>query len=303
VITFLEKVQAPTSETDKVTIIIPTYNRLGTLTKTVESIIKQKYEAYEIIVVDDGSTDGTVEEMKKYGGLRVLSTQGRKGPSHARNLAISKSKGSYLWFLDSDVILPDEGMLERMITAFHNSERTGSLGGEIVPAEGKTGQAYGRKILWDGHNKRVKAYENAKMVECDYLATCNCLTKKEFAYKLKGFDERFVFGAEDMDFGARLKQLGLKNYVWHDSSVLHYHSKTGRYEDETVRYQYTRVQFAKKHFNGVRLVMIFLFDLIKFIGFYGQLPIKVVLMKFKSLPLKKQNFLGGWYLVKPYFTI
>ncbi len=288
---------------NKISFIIPTYNRLNSLTKTVDSIIKQTHKTYEIIIVDDGSTDGTVKKIQQYADIRILKTQGRRGPSYARNLAILQSKGHYLWFLDSDVILPDENIVSRTLAMFQSNKKIGSLGGEIVPLEGNVDRAYGRKLLWDGRNKRIEAYKNTTLIECDYLATCNCLTKKEYTEKLKGFDEQFVFGAEDMDFGTRLQHLGLNNYVWHGASVLHYHSQTGRYEDETIRYHHTRVQFIKKHFSRLRFGLVFTVDIFRFITFNIQLLPKLIFMKLKNLPVKKQNILGGWYRVKPYFVI
>ena len=116
------------------------------------------------------------------------------------------------------------------------------------------------------------------MKECDYLATCNCFTKKNFAAELNGFDEQFVFGAEDMDFGFRLNQLRLKNYIDFNTAVNHFHEKSGRYENETNHYQKTRIQFVKKHYGTIHLILIFLVDLFNFTKFYTLLPFKLIIM-------------------------
>jgi glycosyltransferase involved in cell wall biosynthesis len=87
----------------KVSVIIPTYNRLFMLKEAVDSVLAQGFEDMELIVVDDGSTDGTAEEMKEYGGrVRLLQHAGTKGVSAARNKGVLYARGKYIAFLDSD---------------------------------------------------------------------------------------------------------------------------------------------------------------------------------------------------------
>ena len=96
--------------------IIPTFNRRQLLERAVDSVLAQTRPADEIIVIDDGSTDGTeVLVKKKYPGITYLS-QTNHGVSHARNQGIIKAKGNWLAFLDSDdVWLP--GKLEKQLNA------------------------------------------------------------------------------------------------------------------------------------------------------------------------------------------
>lgn len=87
----------------KVSAIIPTYNRLPMLKKAVDSVLNQDFEDFELIVVDDGSTDGTGEAMKQFGGrVKLIQHSENKGVSAARNEGILHSKGKYIAFLDSD---------------------------------------------------------------------------------------------------------------------------------------------------------------------------------------------------------
>ena len=87
----------------KVSAIIPTFNRLPMLKEAVDSILAQDFEDLELIVVDDGSTDGTSEEIKKYGGrVKLLQQPQNRGVSAARNRGILQARGKYLAFLDSD---------------------------------------------------------------------------------------------------------------------------------------------------------------------------------------------------------
>lgn len=87
----------------KVSVIIPTYNRLPMLKEAVQSVLVQDFEDFELIVVDDGSTDGTSEEMKRYGGrINVIEHTGNRGVSAARNRGILNARGKFIAFLDSD---------------------------------------------------------------------------------------------------------------------------------------------------------------------------------------------------------
>ncbi len=87
----------------KVSVIIPTHNRLPMLKEAVDSVLCQDFEDFELIVVDDGSTDGTGPEIKQYGGrVKLLQHPQNKGVSAARNTGILHAKGKYIAFLDSD---------------------------------------------------------------------------------------------------------------------------------------------------------------------------------------------------------
>ena len=83
-------------------VIVPTYNRADMLRAAVDSVLAQDMRDFELVVVDDGSTDGTLELLAGYGGaLRVLQTR-RRGPGGARNAGAKAAHGEFLCFLDSD---------------------------------------------------------------------------------------------------------------------------------------------------------------------------------------------------------
>lgn len=84
-----------------VSVIIPTYNRWPVLKRAVESVLNQSFKDFELIVVDDGSTDETAGELKENSHLQYFF-QENKGVSAARNLGVKKSQGKYISFLDSD---------------------------------------------------------------------------------------------------------------------------------------------------------------------------------------------------------
>lgn len=92
----------------KVSVIIPVFNAGRYLRETIDSLLKQTHPAYEIITVDDGSTDDSVAILRSYGDRVCLICQSNQGPAAARNAGIAISQGEYLAFQDADdVALPD----------------------------------------------------------------------------------------------------------------------------------------------------------------------------------------------------
>jgi glycosyltransferase involved in cell wall biosynthesis len=81
---------------------MPVYNRQNYVGRSIDSVMNQSYSAVELIVIDDGSTDGTLEILRSYGSSIRLLTQQHGGPYVARNLGLSCAKGRYIAFIDSD---------------------------------------------------------------------------------------------------------------------------------------------------------------------------------------------------------
>lgn len=107
-----------------VSVILPTYNRRSLLPRAIQSVLGQTHHALELIIVDDGSTDGTDELVKQYSAgderLRYLLMPKRGGPAAARNAGIRAARGSWIAFQDSD----DEWLatkLERQLEAVNSN--------------------------------------------------------------------------------------------------------------------------------------------------------------------------------------
>lgn len=85
-----------------VSVIIPAFNRAHSVVRSIESVFEQTYRPLELIVVDDGSTDGIVDHLSPYGDRILLVSQPNSGPSSARNTGVAHAKGEIIAFLDSD---------------------------------------------------------------------------------------------------------------------------------------------------------------------------------------------------------
>jgi len=92
---------------NSVSVIIPAYNAQRTIGAALESVGQQSLRAFEVLVVDDGSTDATAEEAKRFSGALNLTVlgQGNAGPAAARNLGIRTAQGRYCAFLDADDVM------------------------------------------------------------------------------------------------------------------------------------------------------------------------------------------------------
>ena len=100
----------------KYTIIICGYNIEGYIETAVESILKQDYHNYEIIIVNDGSTDKTLEKVKKYktDNIVIINNNINKGLGASRNIAVEVAKGEYILYLDGDDTMYDEHTLSKI---------------------------------------------------------------------------------------------------------------------------------------------------------------------------------------------
>lgn len=106
----------------KFSIIIPAYNVEKYISKCIQSILTQKFNNYEIIVVNDASTDNTLNELEKYKDkIIVINHEINKGAGGARNTAIRKAKGEYLVLLDSDDYLYNAESLDNLDKIIGNS--------------------------------------------------------------------------------------------------------------------------------------------------------------------------------------
>lgn len=168
-----------------ISIVLPTYNRKYILGKAIESVINQTYENWELIVVDDGSTDNTEILMTGYtdSRIRYIREKFNKGANFCRNLGVKNAKGKYIAFLDSDNWWePDK--LERQFAELHASDKSVAF-------------VFCRDVVRDKSRKflspsgRFTESEIGKILyERNIVDTNTVLIKKECFDKAGGFDEQ-----------------------------------------------------------------------------------------------------------------
>ncbi len=178
----------------KVSVIIPTYNRAPLLKEAVESVVQQSFSDFELIVVDDGSTDGTREVIKSYPAVRYIY-QSNRGVSSARNQGIKQAKGALIAFLDSDDLWLDN-KLERQVSFFNDNPTASICQSEEIWL--KNGQRQNPK-------KRHRKYSGYILKECLPLCIVSptaVMLRREVFEKIGLFDESLPV-CEDYDFWLR----------------------------------------------------------------------------------------------------
>ena len=205
--------QAAVPARPRVSIIIPAYNAESTLAECFACVFQSTYEAFEVILIDDWSTDGTRALSAKF-PVRVVTTEGRAGPAAARNLGARVAEGDILFFIDTDVMLrPDS--IERLVRRF---------------AEGDVDAVCGVQAAAMRHRDPVSQYKNLWM-RWTYLrstgevplfyTTAAAILRTPF-WQAGGFDPGYANPSlEDTAFGQKLARLGIRVRVQPDLEVEH----------------------------------------------------------------------------------
>mgnify|MGYP005844005933 CR=1 FL=1 len=145
------------AQTPLISVIVPTHNRGHLIKRAIESILNQTFQDFEVIVVDDGSTDSTEEVIKKINNNKVVYVKhdSNKGASAARNTGIKNSRGKYIAFLDSDDIwLKDK--LEKQLNEFNlSSPDTAVVHCGVQYIDYKTQQPLTQWIIREDVNKNI----------------------------------------------------------------------------------------------------------------------------------------------------
>lgn len=202
----------------KVSVVVPTYNRRLSARETVECLLRQSLPPHEIIVVDDGSTDGTADTLRQAFGdtVKVLSRQ-NGGPASARNSGIRATEADFIAFTDSDC-LPAETWLSELLKGF-DSPGVAGVGGVVRRADADLMSEYVdatgmlNPLIRDG--------------VVDYLVTANACFRRDVLFEANLFDERFVKpGGEDTELSVRVRSLGYELKFNPAAVVLHHHRQT-----------------------------------------------------------------------------
>lgn len=177
----------------KLSIIIPVYNEEENISKCIESLRKQSYKNFEIIVVDDGSTDKTREMVKKFKKVRLIIGQ-HKGPGFSRNLGAKKAKGKILVFVDADMTF-DKNYLKYLIRPIVEDDVIGTE--EVYQLASNLDNVWSK--CWGMYSKGPKEIlKSFKKGSVRYGHIFRAILKLEFE-KMGGFDPSLGY-ADDQTF-------------------------------------------------------------------------------------------------------
>ncbi len=187
----------------KVSIIIPTYNMAKYLPQAIDSIFAQTYENYEVIVIDDGSTDNTKQILNKYKDKIKYIYQKNKGLACARNLGVKNSKGTYIALLDADdAWLPNK--LSEEVPILDNNLQIGLVHTNAIEIDEE-----GNTIGLSTQSPRLKTKNMALnlLLRKEHILCLTVLFRKDCLKYVGMFDEKLTWlGVEDRDLWVRIAQ-------------------------------------------------------------------------------------------------
>ncbi|WP_315861635.1 glycosyltransferase family 2 protein [[Limnothrix rosea] IAM M-220] len=206
-----------------ISVVIPTYNRKPILTKCLDALEQQQVPeelqngGYEIVVVDDGSTDGTVtwlqNDATQYPHVRLFE-QAHKGAAAARNLGVEQAKGDIIIFIDSDLVVT-ETFLAAHLEGLRQGKR--KLKSDRL-------FTYGRVINTANFAEPTSEPFKVTDYSAAYFATGNVAIARQWLLEAGLFDTGFqLYGWEDLELGVRLKKLGLTLIKCPDAVGYHWH--------------------------------------------------------------------------------
>ncbi|MBM3270102.1 MAG: glycosyltransferase [Candidatus Sericytochromatia bacterium] len=251
--------EAPGASSYKASIVIPVWNRVDYTTRCLEALAESIPEdySYEVVVVDNGSTDGTPDLLATLGGdVQVLTNKTNLGFARACNQGARAAKGEWIVFLNNDTE-PRAGWLEEMLALAEREDRVGVVGAKLLYPDGTiqhagvafTGKAEGKFIVHGEHFDKdvfidLLPYHLYRKMPADapyvnkvrdfQVVTGACLAiRRDLFEDVGGFDEAFHNGFEDVDLCLKALQRDQRVVYCPTAVVLHHESKSeGRHDHD-----------------------------------------------------------------------
>lgn len=224
----------------KISIIIPTKDRIDLLRRCIESIQnRSSYDNYEIIIVDNMSQEEETAAYldglgKSYENCRIIKFNEKFNYSKLNNYAAEFARGEHLLFLNNDIEVLNSDWLEAMLEQSQRDE-IGCVGAKLLYPDRKI-QHVGVVVGWGGRAEHIYKWLHSN--DIGYMghfvsirnysavtAACMMLRKSIFN-EVGGFDERFEIGFGDVDLCLRVRELGYENLFTPYAELLHYESAT-----------------------------------------------------------------------------
>ncbi len=284
----------------ELSIIIVSYNTKKITENCLKSIfdsLKNSKINYEIIVVDNASTDDSCEMLESYKvhkALKVIKNEINVGFAKANNQGVKIAKGKYLLLLNSDILVLNNS-IEKLFNFYKQNEKLiNFLGGKLLnkdlTPQPSCGPMYSLPMVFahlflKGDYWGLTRYSPNKIKGVDWVSGACILTKKEIFQKLGGFDERIFMYMDEIDLFFRAKKNGFKIFFYPEANFIHLGSASSGGRTYPILQVYRGlIYFYKKHHNN---------------------PISLFLLKF-MLKLKALisifigKLLNNKYLIKTY---
>lgn len=223
----------------KISVIIPTYNSWNTLKSCITSIQNQVLKPIEIIVINNGSIDGTKKGVKKkFSKIKLINLKTNTGVTGGRNTGIKSAnpKADYLFFFDHDMVA-EKNMLTELVNVAEDDKKIGIVTPKIYYYGNKKRiWSAGTGInLWTGQvlfrgGVDIGQYEKVEEIQ---VAPAALLVKKELIKKIEFFDNRYFAVYEDTDFCFRARRVGYKTF--YAPKALAYHKISWYSKDDVDR--------------------------------------------------------------------
>jgi len=196
-----------------ISVVIPNHNGEKTIARCLDAALGSKYTKFEVIVVDDCSSDSSTTIINKY-PCRLIRLPEHGGASKARNTGARNSKGEMLFFIDGDCLLEPDALAKA--AAAYQEEGPGVIIGGTY-----TWLPFDKRFFSIFQSVYIHYSETKNLKNPDYIATHAMLIAKDLFQKNSGFDEHFMPILEDVEFSHRLKKNGARLLM--DENILVQH--------------------------------------------------------------------------------
>ncbi|MCG3196197.1 MAG: glycosyltransferase family 2 protein [Candidatus Omnitrophica bacterium] len=294
-----------TANAPDVSIILVTWNRREDLREALDSIRAQEGITREILIIDNGSTDGTLEFLESLEDpIRIIRNPTNRGACVGKNQGILAAKAEVIAFMDSDAVLLNPCSLRDLRQRLLEHPDLGAVAGPIyTDRELANPWVFGIHFTDDLYIDWERS--RGGLGEAEALSTCFMVMPRKVATEVGGFDPVFFYQHEDLDFFVRVRALGYRAEVVEGYPVWHKVAQTGRKVDrwlvmhfrEEWRHQYLLIK-SVGFLRAARLLARNLIDSSRMRAYYVR-PIrwrKFVLL-FVLLPIL-MLLLGPWILLQ-----
>ncbi|MBI5045178.1 MAG: glycosyltransferase family 2 protein [Candidatus Levybacteria bacterium] len=212
-----------------VSIIILSYNRSDLLKECLSSIYNNVKNNFEVIVVDNASSDDSIEVVKKnFKKVKLIQNNENAGFAKGCNIGAKNATGEYLLFLNSDAELENDP-LPALLKTFDENKDAGIVGGLLLNHDNTLQRSFGNFyfiknifiLLFRGEKGELERYKSSITLKTDWVSGGFMMVNKEVFQSVGGFNESYFMYIEDMDLCYRVKKIGKCVYVNPHAKVKH----------------------------------------------------------------------------------